>query len=127
MVAVGTQHSAHHGERLVVELERVAVHAMLDAHALLPMFPVTHHIPSEALGHVAAERNWLSQIAHRVRTGESRHAVVDQPPVLQLVLIRDDSVLKTAELIAHRGKQRPGKLPLRLLDQLKLGRNRRRY
>jgi len=28
--------------------------------------------------------------------------------ILQLVLIREDSVLKMAELIAHRGKQRSG-------------------
>src|ERR1700737_2502458 len=45
--------------------------------------------------------------------------------ILQLVLIREDSVLKMAELIAHRCKQRLGKLPLQLFDQLKLGRSRR--
>jgi hypothetical protein len=38
-------------------------------------------------------------------------------------LIREDSVLKIVELIAHRCKQRPGKLLLQLFDQLKLGRS----
>jgi hypothetical protein len=42
--------------------------------------------------------------------------------ILQLILIREDSVLKIAELIAHRRKQRPGKLLLQLFDQLTLER-----
>jgi hypothetical protein len=45
--------------------------------------------------------------------------------ILQLVLIGEDSILKIAELIAYRCKQRPRKLLLQLFDQIKFGRSRR--
>jgi hypothetical protein len=62
-----------------------------------------------------------------MRTSRSRYSStrIFSFSILQLVLIRDDRVLKIAELIAHCCKQRPGKLLLQLLDQLKLGRSRR--
>jgi hypothetical protein len=57
----------------------------------------------------------------RNRSSQDAELQFRVPP---LVLIREDRVLKIAELIADRRRSRPGKLPLQLFDQLQPGRSR---
>ena len=47
---LGTQHSADDGERLVVQLDRVVVEAVFDAHPFLTLPQITDDFACESLG-----------------------------------------------------------------------------
>lgn len=63
---------------LVVELDGIALDAVLDAHAFLAFFEVADDLTSEVVAHLAAGRHGLSEEAHDVRAAEGGHSMVDQ-------------------------------------------------
>src|SRR5215467_11969952 len=69
--AFGAQDAAQLGERLVVQLDRVGVETVLDAHALLALTQIADDFTPEAFGHLAGQGHSATQEAHDVATAQA--------------------------------------------------------
>src|SRR4051794_4384342 len=76
--AFGTQHVAEDRERLVVQLHRVTVEAMLDANPFLTLVKITDDLTAEVGGDGAAERQASTKEAHDVGAAEGADGVLQQ-------------------------------------------------
>src|SRR5947208_5215038 len=73
---LGPQHAAYRCERLVVQLHRVPIHAMLDAHSFFAPFQIATHFPTKRL-----RPHRPTQIAQHVGAPQRGYPVVHQSRV----------------------------------------------